>query len=173
MRNLERNAVSAAPPLRPARWRGPSRPRWWRCCRSRWRPRGAGHALWTRWPSGGREHLEDDPEQLLVLGLPLGCSPFAATRHRVFGALGVAVLERAVGQLPAGTGVGPTEPLAVDGKRLRGVHGAGLLGEHLVSTYTDQAGVVLAQARARLARGTSWRRSGRLVTAGALLASAR
>lgn len=95
----------------------------------------------------GRERLEDDPELLLALGLPAGRSPCVATLHRVFKALDVAAFERAVGQWLATTGVAPTDPLAVDGKTLRGVHGAGLPGEHLVSAYAHQAGVVLAQVR--------------------------
>lgn len=65
----------------------------------------------------------------------------------MFKALDVAAFEQAVGQWLAQTGVEPTDPVAVDGKTLRGVQGAGLPGEHLVAAYAHQAGAVLAQVR--------------------------
>jgi hypothetical protein len=95
----------------------------------------------------GHERLEDDPALLEQLGLPPGRSPCVATLHRVCKALDVAAFEQAVGAWLAQTGVAPTDPVAVDGKTLRGVHGEGLPGEHLVSAYAHQAGVVLAQVR--------------------------
>jgi hypothetical protein len=52
-----------------------------------------------------------------------------------------------VGAWLARTAVAPGEPIAVDGKTLRGVHGEGLPGEHLVSAYAHRAGAVLAQMR--------------------------
>ena len=71
----------------------------------------------------GRERLEDDPGLLENLGLPPGRSPGVATLHRVFKALDVAAFERAVGQWLAQTSVAPTDPVALDGKSLRGIHG--------------------------------------------------
>lgn len=43
----------------------------------------------------GRERVEDDPETLVPLGVPVGRSPRAATRHRVFKARDLAAFERA------------------------------------------------------------------------------
>lgn len=130
----------------------------------------------------GRERLEDEPSLLEQLGLPPGRSPCVATLHRVLKALDVAAFEQVLGQWLAETGVAPDEPLAVDGKALRGatrgVHGAGLPGEHLVSAYAHYAGAVLGQVRTagkghELAGVAQVLRTvplaGRLVTADALL----
>ena len=95
----------------------------------------------------GRERVEDDPTLLTELGLPAGRSPSVATLHRVFKALDVAAFEQAVGHWLAATGVQPTEPVALDGKTLRGVHGAGLPGVHLISAHVHGAGAILAQVR--------------------------
>jgi hypothetical protein len=95
----------------------------------------------------GRERLEDDPALLEQLGLPPGRSPCVATLHRVLKALDSAAFERALGQWLTATGVAADEPLAVDGKTLRGVRGEGLPGEHLVAAYAHRAGAVLAQVR--------------------------
>jgi hypothetical protein len=70
-----------------------------------------------------------------------------ATLHRVFKALDVAAFEQAVGNWLAATGVQPAEPIALDGKTLRGVHGAGLPGVHLISAHAHGAGAILAQVR--------------------------
>lgn len=126
----------------------------------------------------GRERLEDEPGLLEQLGLPPGRSPSVATLHRVFKALDVAAFERALGQWLAGTGVAASEPLAVDGKTLRGVRGEGLPGEHLVAAYAHRSGAVLGQVRTagkghelagagRVLQGAPL--AGRLVTADALL----
>jgi hypothetical protein len=95
----------------------------------------------------GRERVEDDPDLLTALGLPAGRSPSVATLHRVFKALDVAAFERAVGGWLVTTGVQPGDPLALDGKTLRGVHGAGLPGVHLIGAHAHGAGVILAQVR--------------------------
>lgn len=126
----------------------------------------------------GRERLEDDPALLVELGLPAGRSPCVATLHRVFKTLDVPACERAMGTWLAQTGVAPDDPVALDGKMLRGVHGAGLPGEHLVAAYAHQAGAVLAQIRTagkghELAGATAVLAEpvvqGRVVTADALL----
>jgi len=95
----------------------------------------------------GRERVEDDPALLVRLGLPPGRSPCVATLHRLVTALEVAAFEAAVGAWLARTGVAPTDPVAVDGKTLRGVHGAGLPGEHPVAASAHRAGAVRAQVR--------------------------
>jgi DDE family transposase len=96
----------------------------------------------------GRERREDDPELLLALGLFPGRSPSVATLHRVFKRLDVAAFEQALGGWLARRGTAPDEPLAVDGKTLRGIHGEAIPGAHLVSVYALRAGAVLAQIRA-------------------------
>ena len=95
----------------------------------------------------GRERLEDDPGLLESLGLPPGRSPSVATLHRVFKALDVAAFERAVGQWLAQTGVAPTDPVALDGKSLRGIHGDMTPGVHLVAAYAHDAQAVVAQMK--------------------------
>ena len=95
----------------------------------------------------GRERRADDPDLLLELGLRPGRSPSVATLHRVFKQLDAAAFERALGDWLARSGVAPGEPLAVDGKTLRGVHGEGIPGAHLVSVYALRARAVLAQIR--------------------------
>jgi hypothetical protein len=93
------------------------------------------------------ERQEDEPALLERLGLPPGRRPCAATLHRVLKRLDVDAFERAVGGWLARTGVAPRDPLALDGKTLRGIHGAEVPGVHLVAAYAHQAAVVLAQLR--------------------------
>jgi hypothetical protein len=95
----------------------------------------------------GRERVEDTPTLLTELGLPAGRSPSVATLHRVFKSLDVEAFERAVGSWLVTTGVQPGDPLALDGKTLRGVHGAGLPGVHLIGAHAHGAGAILAQVR--------------------------
>jgi hypothetical protein len=97
----------------------------------------------------GQERQEDDPVLLVDLGLKPGRSPSVATLHRVFRRLDVAAFEAALGTWLAQTGIAPDEPLAVEGKTLRGLHGEAIPGAHLVSVYALRAGAVLAQMRAR------------------------
>lgn len=130
----------------------------------------------------GHERLADEPALLVELGLPPGRSPCVATLHRVCKALDVPACERALGAWLAQTGVAPDDPVAVDGKTLRGVHGTGLPGEHLVAAYTHRAGAVLAQVRTagkghELAGATAVLAeavvAGRVITADALLTQRR
>lgn len=93
----------------------------------------------------GQDRLEDDPDLLESLGMPPGRSPSVATLHRVFKALDITAFERAVGEWLTRTGVAPTDPLAVDGKSLRGIHGDEVPGVHLVTAYAHEARVVVAQ----------------------------
>lgn len=105
-----------------------------------------------------RERAEDDPALLELLGFPPGRSTCVATLHRVYKALDVAAFETAVGGWLVQTGVAPDDPLALDGKTLRGVHGhyergaAGAPGEyvpgaHLVAAYAHRAQAVVTQVR--------------------------
>jgi DDE_Tnp_1-associated/Transposase DDE domain len=99
-----------------------------------------------------RERAEDEPALLEALGFPVGRSTCVATLHRVYTALDVTAFERALGGWLATTGVAPDDPLAVDGKTLRGVHGHLEQGEYvpglrLVAAYAHQAQAVLAQLR--------------------------
>lgn len=75
-----------------------------------------------------------------------------ATLHRVYKALDVDAFEDAVGGWLRQTGVAPDDPVALDGKTLRGVHGHVEAGEyvpglHLVAAYAHGAQAVLAQLR--------------------------
>lgn len=96
----------------------------------------------------GRERLEDNPDLLKSLGLAPGRSPCVATLHRVFKSLDVQAFEAAVGGWLARCGVEPDDPLSVDGKTLRGIHGEEIPGVHLVAAYASRAGAVLAQIAA-------------------------
>ena len=96
----------------------------------------------------GREQLEDDPDLLESLGLAPGRSPCVATLHRVFKSLDVKAFEGALGGWLAECVVAPDEPVSIDGKTLRGIHGEEIAGVHLVSAYATQSGAVLAQIAA-------------------------
>src|SRR5919204_1116087 len=82
-----------------------------------------------------RERLEDDPRVLEALGFPPGRGSCVATLHRVYKALDVAAFERAVGGWLQQTGIAPDDPVALDGKTLRGTRGgaegAAVPGMHL------------------------------------------
>ena len=95
----------------------------------------------------GRERVEDDPAFLIDLGLPAGRSPCVATLHRVFKALDVATFEQVLANWLARSGIAPTDALALDGKTLRGIHGAGVPGVHLVGAYAHGAQTMLTQLR--------------------------
>lgn len=129
----------------------------------------------ARW---ARQRSEGDPALLEALGLPAGRCPCVATLHRVFKALDVGAFEAALGRWLLETGVAPTDPVAVDGKTLRGIHGTGVPGVHLVGVYAHRAGAILAQLRTE-GKGQELAAAkevlaqvplaGRLVTADALL----
>lgn len=99
-----------------------------------------------------RERAADEPDLLAALGFPLGRSTCVATLHRVYKALDVDAFEAAVGGWLRETGVASDDPVALDGKTLRGVHGHLERGEyvpgaHLVAAYAHRAQTVLAQLR--------------------------
>jgi len=95
-----------------------------------------------------RERVEEAPEALVELGLPVGRSPSVATLHRVFKGLEVTALEAALAAWVERTGVQPIEAIALDGKTLRGIHGATTPGVHLVAAYAQTVGAVLGQVAA-------------------------
>ena len=99
-----------------------------------------------------RERREDAPDLLAALGFPAGRGACVATLHRVYKALDVAAYEAAVGGWLAQTGIAADEPVALDGKTLRGAGGHVDGGEyvpgvHLVAAYAHRAQAVLAQLR--------------------------
>jgi hypothetical protein len=110
-----------------------------------------GQAAVAQWV---RERREDDPALLVSVGFPPGRATCVATLHRVYKALDVAAFEQAVGAWLAQTGVAPDDPVALDGKTLRGSRGPDgrdgefVPGQHLVAAYAHGAGAVLAQVRA-------------------------
>jgi DDE_Tnp_1-associated/Transposase DDE domain len=91
------------------------------------------------------ERRQDAPELLAALGVPAGRRPCVATLHRVFKRLDVAAFEAALGAWLQQTGIAPSDPLAVDGKTLRGIHGEQIPGVHLVGAYAHEAGALLGQ----------------------------
>lgn len=96
----------------------------------------------------GREVGRQEPALLADLGVPVGQrAPCVATLHRVFKALDAAAFERVVGDWLAQRGVKADAALALDGKTLRGVHGADVPGVHLVAAYAHAADVVVSQLR--------------------------
>ena len=102
---------------------------------------------------GIRERADDEPELLGALGFPAGRSVCVATLHRVYKALDVPAFETAVGAWLRQTGVAPDDPLALDGKTVRGASGhversAYVPAVHLVAAYAHQAQTVPAQLRA-------------------------
>ena len=164
MKNLPRKEVPAAPPARPgslaaalAQVPEPRRPYGWRpavppiplvallqltvaatLCGAR-----SLYAI-AQW---GEDRRQDDPALLEALGLPPGRRPCVATLHRVFKVLDVSAFEAALGRWLARTGVAPTDPLAVDGKTMRSIHGEEIPGVHLVAAYAHEAGAILAELR--------------------------
>lgn len=95
----------------------------------------------------GEDRRQDDPGLLEALGLPPGRRPCVATLHRVFKRLDIAAFEAVLGAWLQQSGGATTDPIAVAGKTLRGIHGEQMPGVHLVSAYTPAAGAIVAQLR--------------------------
>jgi hypothetical protein len=105
-----------------------------------------------------------------------------ATLHRVFRHLDHPAYEQILGGWFAAQGLEADEPVAIDGKTLRGIHGEEVAGVHLVAAYAQRVRVVLAQAqtagkghelagvKAVLAALPAHLLRGRVVTGDALLA---
>ena len=97
-----------------------------------------------------RERGEDAPALLVALGFPPGRTTCVATLHRVYKTLDVVAFEQVIGTWLTQTGIALDDPIAIDGKTLRGVHGhwegGGYVpGMHLVAAHAHQAQAVLAQ----------------------------
>ena len=98
----------------------------------------------------GRDHGAPAGE---LLGFSPGKTPCVATFHRVFKELDVDAFEAVLGEWLTNNGPELGETLSLDGKTpvsstgqaLRGIHGEGISGVHLVSAYATRSGTVLAQ----------------------------
>ena len=88
------------------------------------------------------------PEVVAALGFTRAATPAVSTLHLVFRGLDAAAFEAALGAW-ARANLGDGAAIAVDGKGLRGIHGAELPGVRLVAAYSDEAGLVLAQSGGR------------------------
>ena len=80
-----------------------------------------------------------------ALGFTRERTPCVSTLHQVFSRLDREAFELLLGQWLAERGLEAGEALAIDGKRLRGIHGEQLPGVHLVAAYAHRSGVVLGQ----------------------------
>ena len=80
-----------------------------------------------------------------LLGFRPGRTPCVATLHRVFKDLDVDAFEMVLLEWLSDSGLELGETLSLDGKTLRGIHGAGVPGVHLVSAYATRSGAVLCQ----------------------------
>lgn len=72
-------------------------------------------------------------------------TPCVATLHHLFKELDRDAWERVLGQWMQRRAGLPGEPVAIDGKHLRGIHGEEVPGVHLVAAYGHHSGVVTGQ----------------------------
>ena len=79
------------------------------------------------------------------LGFTRERTPCVSTLHQVFSRLDREAFELLLGQWLKERGLEAGEPLAIDGKRLRGIHGEQLPGVHLVAAYAHRSGIVAGQ----------------------------
>lgn len=80
-----------------------------------------------------------------ALGFTRERTPCVSTLHQVFSRLDREAFEELLEQWLGARGLEAGEALAIDGKRLRGIHGEQLPGVHLVAAYAHQSGIVLGQ----------------------------
>jgi hypothetical protein len=78
------------------------------------------------------------------LGFTRDRTPSVATLHRVFRDLDRVAFERRLARWMESQGLA-VEGVAIDGKRLRGIHGEAVPGVHLVAAFAQERGVVLGQ----------------------------
>lgn len=98
----------------------------------------------------GRDHGAPAGE---LLGSAVTRRPVLPPFHRVFKDLDVDAFEAVLGEWLINSGPGPGETLSLDGKTLRGIHGEGIPGVHLVSAYAARSGAVLTQVAAPPGKG--------------------
>ena len=80
-----------------------------------------------------------------ALGFTRDRTPCVSTLHQVFSRLDRESFERALGEWVQKRGLKVADAVAVDGKTLRGIHGAQLPGVRLVAAYAHQRGTVVGQ----------------------------
>ena len=80
-----------------------------------------------------------------ALGFTRERTPCVSTLHQVFSRLDREAFEELLEQWLGARGLEAGDALAIDGKRLRGIHGEQLPGVHLVAAYAHQSGIVLGQ----------------------------
>lgn len=86
------------------------------------------------------------PEVVAALGFTRTRTPTVSTLHLVFRDLDAGAFEGALSQWARASLGDDEEAIAIDGKGLRGIHGAELPGVRLVAGYADGVGLVLAQS---------------------------
>ena len=112
----------------------------------------------------GREQAADDIRA--ALGIDRSSTPSVATLFRLFRDLDVAAFEQALADWLSAQGIAAGEPIALDGKSIRGLHGEQVPGVHLVAAYGQTSGQVWGQKGGRNATPSSPspRRSWRTLT---------
>jgi hypothetical protein len=95
----------------------------------------------AQWARDNRRMLQTE------LGLRSERTPCQTTFHRVFVGLDVEAFESVLSEWLSRHFVPKNDPLAVDGKALRGLHGDEVAGVHLVAAYAHKSGVVVSQAQ--------------------------
>jgi hypothetical protein len=86
-----------------------------------------------------------EAEVIWALGFARDKTPSVSTLHRVFSRLDREAFEVVLSQWTQASLGGGKEAIAIDGKGLKGICGAGWPGVRLVAAYCDEAGLVLAQ----------------------------
>lgn len=84
-------------------------------------------------------------EVALTLGFSREQTPCTATLHYLFGRLDAEAFEAALQRWFEQQGIALGEAFAMDGKRLRGIHGEAVPGVHLVAAYGHVSGGVVRQ----------------------------
>ncbi len=90
----------------------------------------------------GRDQGQEVSE---ALGFTRERTPCVSTLHQVFSRLDREAFEGVLGQWLQERGWSESAAVAIDGKRLRGIHGDQLPGVHLVAAYAHQVGIVVGQ----------------------------
>lgn len=93
------------------------------------------------------------PAVVAALGFTRTQTPAVSTLHLVFRDLDATAFETALNQWARATLGDDEGAIAIDGKGLRGIHGAELPGVRLVAAYSDGAGLVLAQSGGQARNG--------------------